>query len=830
MATRLSSEEPQRGSSRDTQRPEPGVPAAGARGAAPPVRPPESKETSGSKRPSGGSSRLRAVLLYGALSGVGLLALGFLSMALVVRHYSEGLPSVEELRGGYAPPETTRILGRDGSLLGEIFSERRTVVPFEAIPDPVKAAFLAAEDAHFYEHGGLNYLGLLRAIATNVRAGRLRQGGSTITQQVVKNVLLDSERSLERKVKETILAYRLEQELSKDQILSLYLNHIYLGHGRYGVEEAARYYFGKGIAEVDVGEAATLAGIVASPENYSPRKSEDLAKKRRHFVLGQMLEKGFLAEDVHRVMDAAPIRLAPSVETESDLAPEFVEQARKVLATVAPEKAKRGGFTVTTTLDPELQILARKAVRSGLDRYLKRQKVSLPLTLAKRKLWEPRRSAPLRKHGIVVGHVKGCDPAKDELLVALGPRVGRVSLRSEERYNPTHLPACDFAEVGAELRVRVLDDPDSGTDEHPLRLRLELGPQAALVALDVRTGEVVAAVGSYEALPGGLDRSVQTRRQPGSSFKPLLYSYALDSKRYTLATVFSFPDGAGKTNEDGSPFVERMTLRRGVARSDNRVALEVIRELGPERIVPWAASFGIRSKLGGTESLALGAYEVTPLEMASAYSVFASGGTFDEPRFVLSITSGSGPVSLPALPPRRTVIDPEVAALTTSMLTSVVSDGTAKAALALKRSVAGKTGTTNQAKDAWFVGYSTDLVVAVWVGYDDALPLGGSESGAVTALPIWVEFMAGAHEKRPVTAFPMPDGLVTATIDPETGLLARPDQDTGVLEWFLPGTQPTEESPAADAPEPPSSLVELEEDTPSTPDVPPPLPDDLPPF
>jgi len=763
--------------------------------------------------------KLRRGLFFTAIGSLVAGVLSLIGVVVLVLRLSENLPSTEELRKGYAPPQLTRILARDGTLLGSIYSERRTVVPFEKIPDHVKSAFLAAEDARFYEHEGLNYIGLVRAMIANVRAGRVKQGGSTITQQVVKNVLLDSSRSYERKIRETLLAFRLEQELTKDQILGMYMNHIYLGHGRYGVEEASRFLFGKHVSELDVAEAALLAGIVASPEHYSPRKSETLAKQRRAYVLSQMLAKGFMTRELYESVEKNPIRLAPAVETESDIAPELVEHGRKMLVEMVGDQAQRGGFTVHTTVDPELQVAARLAVRTGLDNYSKRQKLAPPFTLEKRKLWgEPLAGAP-RRHGIYVGRVLSCDDANGTIDVSVGTLVGRLKLRDEERYNPTHLAPTAFAAVGAALRVRLLDDASSGTKEVPVRLRLELGPQAALIAVDVRSHEVVAAVGSYEALAGGLDRSVQAKRQPGSTFKPLLYSYALHTRQITPATHFEFPVAGGATRGAEPLTLESLSLREGIAKSDNRVAGEVLTRVGAEQVVGWANALGIRSHLGATDSLALGAYEVTPLEMVTAFSVFASGGTLSEPAFIRRVESGSGEVPLPPRPSARSVIDPEVAYLTTSLLESVVQTGTGQRAQVLGRPVAGKTGTTNKAKDAWFVGYSPEYAVTVWVGFDDALPLGWGESGASAALPIWVDFMKAAHEGTPVTEFPRPSGLIDVSIDPKTGLLARPDQTDARSEIFLRGTEPSET-----APEPAPAVPEPVPTDPAPPQAPGPLP------
>jgi penicillin-binding protein 1A len=789
------------------------LPSDPAPSGAPPTRsdPPKSSQPGAVGSPG---ARVKAWLFWGAL-GLGLaFFLGLLGLGGAFYYYSHDLPRTDRLSQGYAPPQMTRILAREGTLIGAIFSERRTVVPLESLPDYVKTAFLAAEDAAFYEHRGLNYWGLLRAIVRNLKAGQVRQGGSTITQQVVKNVLLSQERTVERKMKETILAFRIERELSKDQILEMYLNHIYLGHGRYGVEEASRFLFAKHARELDIAEAATLAGIVAAPERYSPQKNAELAKKRRHYVLTQMRNKGFMTSEVFEEVDRTPLRVLPAAETQSDIAPEFVEEARKVLVERRGDDALRGGYTVTTTLDPELQAKAREAVRHGLDAYLKRQKLEPPFTLQKRLLWGKPHVGAVKRHHIYAGHVETLDDLKGTLTVSVGSARGQVNVFSEERFNPKHLKPSELFAPGALVRVRVLDDPKELGAEEPVGLALELGPEAALVAWDVATGDIRALVGSYEALPGGLDRATGARRQPGSSFKPILYAAALDTGKVTAASVFEFPPKEASVDGKEAP-LERVTLRQGIAASDNRVAIETLHRITAAPVIDLARRLGWSGPLGEGDSLALGAYEASPLEMTRAFSAFATDGVLRAPRFVSKITSGGGD-EIALLPqPEERVMRPEVAYVITHLLTSVVQEGTGLRASTLGRPLAGKTGTTNQAKDAWFVGFSTDLVVAVWVGYDDALPLGWGESGARSALPIWVEFMKAATAGKPSTDFPRPEGVIEAAIDPDTGLLARYGQANAKTEVFVRGTEPTEV-----APEPPAAAPELPTTSPvETPDL-----------
>lgn len=740
------------------------------------------------------SPRWRVVFKWTLVAALGLGIVGVVALYLVVRSYSADLPSVESLKAGYNPPQITRIVARDDTLLAAEFTERRTVIPLDQVPNPAKLAFLAAEDAGFYEHEGINYLGLARALFANLKAGRTVQGGSTITQQVVKNVLLDSSRSLRRKVREFLLALRLEQSLSKDEIFWLYLNHIYLGHARYGVEEAARYYFGKHARDLGLDEAATLAGIIASPEHYSPRRDAQKALKRRQFVMDQMLRKGFVTNAVYDQVLQMPLRLAPTTESESRLAPEIVHMVKETITEALGSEKNTGGYTIHTTIDPELQAAARQAVRANLDRYMERHKLRPPYKSTEIKSWGAPFQGMPRRHKVYVGVVEATDDLSGVIDVRVGDVVGQIALSTESRYNPTGLTPSEFAKPGAVLRVSLSEEPDGETKPN---LRLELGPQSALVAMDVRTREVLANVGSYEALAGGLDRVTQMRRQPGSSFKPILYSYALHSRRFSPASVIPVKHRGHGMPEEGPLSID---LRSAVAHSNNDAATHVLQEVGVDNVVQWSRALGIQSTMKPDLSLALGSYELTPLELLGAYVVFASGGSAQSPRYVVKVMAAdASEVTLPKQPPSATVLSPEEAYLTTSVLRSVVESGTGTAANKLERELAGKTGTTNDARDAWFVGYSTDIACAVWVGYDDGLGLGKQESGATTALPAWVDFMAAAHKKRPQTRFVRPSSILTIHIDPESGLLAGPGQAESRLEEFLPGTEPTEMAEAAPA-------------------------------
>lgn len=755
---------------------------------------------------------IKRILLF----TLALLAAGVAAAALVIRHYEADLPSTAEIKD-YNPPQVTRILARDGTVLGELFVERRTLVPIEAIPVQMKLAVLAAEDANFYEHEGLNYRGMLRALLKNLTSSHTRQGGSTITQQVIKNVLLTPERTVSRKMREVILARRIEEELSKDEILDLYLNHIYFGHGRYGVEEASRFYFGKGIREVTLAEAALLAGIIKGPSVFSPRVDAARSLARRSFVLDQMERKGFARPDQVAAAKKVPLELAQEPEARPELAPEVVSEVTRTLKTLVGPAADRGGYTVTTTIDPALEAAARAAVRRNADDYGKRHKLIAPLTRAKRE--PPAFEGTPTGHRAYLGVVTGADSAKNTLEVRVGTVTGTVDLGNAARYNPKGLPAGEFTEIGKVVRVSLSSPPKAEPEPAPKpRLHLELGPEGALVAVDVRTREILALVGSYEAVRGGLDRATASRRQPGSTFKAFVYGYGIHSRGLTPATIVetnpSALQGYRPDNYDEGEGKTPKRLREALAQSVNVAAVWSLGRLGPSNVVAWAKELGIESKLGADLSLALGSYEVTPREMAGAYATLAAGGVYQEPILIQKIVGPNGvEVALPPRTPNRRVMDESAAYVTTSMLTSVVREGTGKAARRLGRPIAGKTGTSNQAKDGWFVGYSPEIACAVWTGYDDPMPMGAGEAGATVALPAFVDFMREAHKTRPVADFPVPAGIVRVMIDPATGLRAYPDQPDALEEVFVAGTEPTKTAePDAGAEDKDGGAGDLESD------------------
>jgi penicillin-binding protein 1A len=770
---------------------------------------------------------------FAGLLGFGALLTGLFTLAGLFAYYGRDLPDVHTLRARWNPPQTTRVLARDGSLLAELFIERRTVVPLERLPEDLVKALLAAEDAEFYTHRGLDWPGMLRALWVNIRRGTVAQGASTITQQVVKNVLLSPERSLARKVREVLLARRIEAELSKNEILFLYVNHIAFGHGRYGVEEAARFYFGKSVGQLTLGECVLLAGIPKSPVHYSPRNHLDAALRRRRWILGQMVANRFITPAQAEAAAAEPVHLASTPEDDGTAAPEVVDLVRRTLAQVAGDDAlRRGGYVVYTTLDPHLQRAAREALQRGLQQLDARHGYRGPLLLpgARRPAGSGhvlRAEAPPPDGRLLPGRIYTAEVVATEdpepgstrggaLLLRVGETIGRVPWDTAARYANGLLPS-QFAPVGATVRAA----PDQLiTPEAPGTMHLELGPQGALVAIDPHTRELLAMVGAYDAMPGSLNRALRAERQPGSAFKPFLYSFALASRRFTAASVIDpnpgcFGTGRGRwcpaeAHARRGELEAPMRLREALAQSRNMVAARLMEAIGPEAVATHARALGLRlqSPHPFDLTLALGSVAVTPLELTNAYATWASGGRAEECFVIRRIVAPDGrSLPLPPRPPARQALTPAEAYLVTSLLTSVVERGTARSARALNRPVAGKTGTTDRARDAWFVGYTPDLVAGVWVGFDDRQPLGAGEEGARAALPVWLHFMREYLRVRrpPAIEFPRPAGLVTVRIDPQTGLLAaaaqQPLVDPAALassleELFLEGTEPQEVAPS----------------------------------
>lgn len=755
------------------------------------------KKAGGRKKAAGGKRRLWSIVLAVGLFGA---ALGSFALMAVLSYYGRDLPTVESLKD-YRPPQITRVVDRKGRLIAALFEQRRTVVPMKDVPRVLVLSVLAAEDADFYRHQGLDYAGILRAVMRDTLSGKAAQGASTITQQIVKNLLLSPERTLARKVRELILARRLEQQLSKDEILFLYLNHIYFGHGRYGVQEASRFYFGKDVKDLTLAEASLIAGIPQAPSRLSPIRHPEAARERQAYVLEQLAQKraqywpDLTAAQITAARAAKPV--LKGEQAEDGEAPELASLARELLEhQVGAEAAKRGGYRIETSLDLAVQAQARGALRDGLGALDARHGLVAPYKTRGQKASPKAKSLMVGKHydAVVTGH-----SGASVLVLDVAGHRAEASLQTATRHNPKGLDAAAFAPRGTVLRVSVLE---AAQGDDPTQVKLELGAQGAVVVIDPRSRDVLALVGADQAVYG-FNRALSARRQPGSAFKPISYALALQSRRFTPASlVIDAPevfDQWKPNNYETWTYSGAVRLREALARSINLVAIRVTEELTPARVVEFAKQLGIESPLEPTLALALGASGVTPLELVNAYATFAAGGRYAPPRLVKRILGPDGKqIALPAPAAPRNVLSPAEAFLITSLLTSVVKEGTAKAALELKRPAAGKTGTSNDARDAWFVGYTPELVAGVWLGYDDLRSLGKGESGSKAALPVWIALMKQALASKPVMSFPVPDGVVRLAIDPESGKLAYPGMANALEEYFLDGTEPTETSSPPD--------------------------------
>lgn len=747
---------------------------------------------------------LGAALVAGALMALGSYA-----------YFSRDLPSVSTLRD-YRPPQTTRVYDRHRKVIGEIFTERRTVIPMSEVPRNVVLSVLAAEDADFYEHEGLDYAGILRAVGRDILEGRAAQGGSTITQQVVKLMLLTPERTISRKLRELILARRLENELSKDEILHLYLNNVNFGHGRYGIQEAARYYFAKNARELTLAEASLLAGVPQAPARLSPRSHPEAARRRQLYVLSQLdAKRDVYWEDLSKEAIAAareqkvePVELPES----AGAAPEVLAIARQELVAAAGEEALgTGGYEVHTTLDLSLQKQSRAALQRGLRSVDSRQGYQGPIRRSQKRRG-PKPTPPvgsLRMGRTYLAQVTASDDDSEQIRLDVAGHPAVVRMRDVARYNPDGLSASKFAKKGDLLPVSMTQ---LGSDEDPAVARMERGPEGAVVVIEPRSRDVLALVGGYAA-KSGFNRATQAIRQPGSTFKPIVYARAIQSRQFTAASlVVDAPavyDEWKPQNYEEWNYQGTVRLREALARSINMVAIRVVEDIGVQEVAEFARLDGITTKLEEDMALALGASGVKPIELTNAYGTFAAGGRWEPARLVTRIVAPDGTqVPLESREPARDVMAPSEAYVITSMLQSVVREGTGSPAQRLERAVAGKTGTSNAARDAWFVGYSPTVVAGVWVGFDDQRSLGRRETGTRTALPIWIDVMNAADETPKDTDFAMPSGLITARIDPSSGLLAYEGQVDAIEEVFLLGTAPVEVARPPDVADPNMYLME----------------------
>ncbi len=733
-------------------------------------------------------------------------------------YFTRDLPKISTLKD-YSPPIITTVYSDDNRKIAEFYRERRIVVPISNIPKILIDAFVAAEDARFYEHEGIDLFGIARAFLKNIEAGSIVQGGSTITQQVAKSFFLSMERSYSRKIREAILAYRIDSSFSKKEILFLYLNQIYLGHGAYGVAAAAENYFGKSVSELNLAEAAVLAGLPQAPSRYSPFIHPERAKQRQVYVLNRMMAEGYITnlQATEAINVKLEIKHRPNWYIEN--VPYYTEFVRQyVQDKYGKDVLYTEGLKVHTAVNIEMQKVAKAELNKGLKALDKRQGYRGPVDHLKTEDIEDfsqhmeKRFAeePLEAGRITKGVVVAIKDDGSKATVRLGNALGHLSVEDMSWASPPdpETPSyqtpkvTDVAEaltVGDVIEVKVKSQAEpSGV----WQLALEQTPkvQGALLSMETETGYVKAMIGGRDFRQSQFNRAVQSRRQPGSAFKPIIYAAALD-KGYTPATVIidsalvfedTERDFTWKPNNYEQTFHGPTLFRTALTRSRNVVTVKILKDIGIDYVIDYARKLGIESELSRNLSIALGSSGVSLLELVRAYSVFANQGYRVTPCFVTKILDRDGNVLEENYPETEKTIDKATAYIITHLLQDVVKRGTGWRVKALNRPVAGKTGTTNNLYDAWFMGYTPGYVSGVWVGFDEEKSLGVNETGSRAASPIWLAFMQAVLEGKPVRAFPVPDGVVFAKIDAETGLLAIPESENPIFECFKEGTVPTE--------------------------------------
>jgi len=741
-----------------------------------------------------------ALMLIGALGGAG----GYYAL-------QRDLPPIESLRS-YEPSLATRIYSDDNQIIGQLFVEKRVFIPLAKLPRVVPQAIISVEDAHFYEHKGFSFEAIVRAFVANLGSLRIRQGASTITQQLARSLFLSSERTMKRKIKELMLAYKMEKVLTKEEILEIYLNQIYFGHGAYGIQVASRTYFGKDASELTLAEAAMLAGLPKAPNDYSPYVHPEKAKVRQGVVLKRMVEEGVITPLQYKEAYAQNIFLQKQ-QSEEDLAPFFLEQVRQYLVTAyGDDTVYKGGLNVYTTLNLNMQRSANRVVREGLRALDKRQGYRGALGRRTHREAKTGRVTPLLRVGdIVEGEVTRV--ASDSVWVDLGVGEGKIPLEGMawafRRLKGPDLQAdvqtiengrpSSILKTGDVIKVRLQRVSAEGMPE---LLSLEQDPQVegAFVALDPATGAITAMVGGYDFKRSEFNRAMLARRQPGSAFKPIIYATAVEMGLTPSTIVVDSPviytdpetEKVWKPENYEGRFYGPISLREALAHSRNLATVHLLERIGVKNVINFARRVGIQSSLSADLSLGLGSSGLSLLELTSALSVFANQGTRCEPMMISSISDHKGNVLETHEPQSQQVVSRETAYVVTNMLEDVIQKGTARRARSLGRVLAGKTGTTNDFTDAWFIGYSPNLVAGVWVGFDDLRSLGDREAGASAALPIWMGFMSDILPKLPFESFPIPEDIIYVKIDPHSGLLASSDAQEAVVDIFVKGTEPTQ--------------------------------------
>lgn len=738
---------------------------------------------------------------------VSFVATGLILAAFAAAMLYPALPSLEVLTD-YKPKIPLRVYSAEGDLIGEFGEERRAVVSIQDVPREMVGAILAAEDERFYQHGGVDYIGVARAALSNFISGGVRQGASTITMQVARNFFLSKEKTLTRKFNEMLLAFKIEHNLTKDQILELYINQIYLGQRAYGFAAASQIYFGKALNRLSLGEAAMLAGLPKAPSRFNPIVNPKRAKLRQQYVLRRMRELGMIDQRQYAEADKQTIHAKREINEFSVRAEFFAEMVRQTMFERFQEETYTRGLRVYTTLSTRHQQSAYHAVRQGVHEYDRRHGYRGPEAFA-----EIPQAYTDELLEDALQETADSDDVYAAVVVEASPRVVRAYRRGGEwaeisgaglRFALRHLGA----QVNSNQRIRRgaiirIQKNDKG------RWQIVQLPtvESALVAMDPRDGAIRALVGGYDFNRNQYNHVTQALRQPGSSFKPFVYSAALE-KGFTAATVVNdapLTFTAAQTgsepwepkNYDGK-FEGPMRMRTALVKSKNLVSVRLLQAIGPQYVQDYAARFGFDPKLHPPYlTMALGAGNVTAMQLVGAYAVFANGGYRVAPYIIQSVVDDRGSVVMEALPERagetaERVIDARNAFVMTSIMRDVVRFGTAARAMKLGREdLAGKTGTTNDFIDAWFCGYNADVVAVAWIGFDTPKTLGRNETGGSAALPIWMDYMGTTLKGVSEQPLLPPEGILLARVDPETGLRVA-EQQPGITEYFFQEFAPPE--------------------------------------
>tara|TARA_R110002050_G_scaffold43359_7_gene103978 strand:- start:16481 stop:18952 length:2472 start_codon:yes stop_codon:yes gene_type:complete len=784
-------------------------------------------------------SLVLVLLIGGGIGGIGFW---------VLYKYGQGLPDYRQL-ATYNPQVMTRVHAGDGRLLAEFALEKRAFVPIEAMPRQVINAFLSAEDKSFYAHSGIDYTGVARAVLINVRnfaTGRRLVGASTITQQVAKNFLLTNEVSVERKVKEAILAVRIERTFAKDKILELYLNEIYLGFGSYGVAAAALNYFNKSLNELSIAEAAFLAALPKAPNNYNPLTKPDAAKGRRNWVVGRMLEDGRIDLDAARDAMAAPLLTASREEAEFVSADYFTEEVRRELVDrFGEDQLYKGGLSVRTTLDPRLQRAARKTLRAGLEAYDRRHGYRGRVTTAPagRRFdaaldWRAYLGTVSRPEGMgeqLLAVVIGVDDKAGEASVGVEDGTlglipmdeltwAREALEKQKVGKAVSKPS-DVLTAGDVIIVeRRGPEKDQAPRPRPVYALKQIPEvNGGIIAIDPHTGRVLAMAGGYDYARSQFNRTTQAARQPGSAFKPFVYLAALD-QGYTPSTKildapFVIDQGPGlpkwRPANYGNKFYGISTMRLGIEKSRNLMTVRLAQAIGMDKVAEYAERFNIVDNMPETLAMSLGSAETTLERLTTAYAMLVNGGKRVTPTLIDRVQDRLGRTvfrhdaraceacrvdvwdnqRVPEVPDtRKQMTDPASAYQIVGMLEGVVQRGTGRRVSTVGKPLAGKTGTTNEERDTWFVGFAPDLAVGVFIGFDEPTPLGKRETGSSVAAPVFKDFMEIALKNQPAIPFRTPPGIRLVRINARTGEPARPGDKDVILEAYKNGTSPTDQA------------------------------------